>query len=35
MFLLSDLAEGLGFEPRIAGSEPDVLPLHYPSIWGP
>ena len=23
---------GLGFEPRIPGNEPDVLPLHYPAM---
>lgn len=30
-----DLAEadpGLGFEPRMSGSEPEVMPLHYPGV---
>jgi hypothetical protein len=31
MFL--ELAPGQGFEPRLSGSEPDVLPLHHPGIF--
>ena len=29
-----ELAGGLGFEPRQAGPEPAVLPLHHPPIAG-
>ena len=29
-----ELAAGLGFEPRQAGPEPAVLPLHHPAMRG-
>ena len=29
------MAGELGFEPRMAGSEPDVLPLHHSPICAP
>ena len=29
------MAGELGFEPRMAGSEPDVLPLHHSPMFAP
>ena len=29
------MAGELGFEPRMAGSEPDVLPLHHSPMFSP